>query len=66
MQLDREAFPDFDEYLRFVRQETECSSGVAQEDRSILDFDGPYVLNERLARLTGFAGLRGPNFGKWI
>lgn len=66
VQPDRDRFPDFDDYLRWsMGRETELfSANLIREDRSVLDLiDAPYtVLNERLARHYGIAGVTGTHF----
>jgi mono/diheme cytochrome c family protein len=63
---DRERFPDFDSGLEMAMQrETELFfASVMREDRSLIDLlDAPYTyLNERLARLYGIEGVKGPEF----
>ena len=65
---DRQRFPEFDDYLRAsMRRETELFfENIVTEDRSILEFiDGNYsFLNERLAKLYGVSGVKGPEFRK--
>jgi hypothetical protein len=63
---DRDLFPDFDEYLRMSMQKETVLfiKSIIEENRSILDFlNGKYTfLNERLAKLYGIPGIKGPEF----
>ncbi len=63
---DREKFPEFDEYLRMsMRQETEhFFENLIREDGNILDLlDAKHTyVNEKLARLYGIPGVKGPEF----
>jgi Protein of unknown function (DUF1592)/Protein of unknown function (DUF1588)/Protein of unknown function (DUF1587)/Protein of unknown function (DUF1585)/Protein of unknown function (DUF1595)/Planctomycete cytochrome C len=63
---DFKLFPEFDENLRLsMQRETEMFfDHVVHEDRSALDFvSGKYTfVNEKLAKLYGLSGVKGPEF----
>ena len=65
---DFNLFPEFDPYLRIsMKQETEMFFDcIIHQDRSVMDFlDANYTfVNEKLARLYGIKGVKGPEFRK--
>ena len=66
MQPDKAVFPDYDEALEdAMRRESELFfADILENDRSILTFlDSDFtMLNDRLARHYGIAGVKGPSF----
>ncbi|MBV9470868.1 MAG: DUF1592 domain-containing protein [Abitibacteriaceae bacterium] len=70
MTPDPEHFPDFNEDLRTaMRRETELFfEGVAQQDRSVLDFiDANYTyVNATLAKHYGIPDITGPDFRRVV